>query len=93
MSGLKASDGARSTTVKLCTAPVGAASVHASSPPPHLAQIERALGNAKARKRHLELFERYRPDDNAQDRAVRIYRGSHPAADRAAQTIVIYDLR
>ena len=59
----------------------------------NLAQIERAVGNAEARKRHLELFERFRPDDNAQDRAVRIHRDSHPAADHAAQTIVIYDLR
>jgi tetratricopeptide (TPR) repeat protein len=34
----------------------------------------------------------YRPDDNAKDRAVRIYREAHPAAAAASQAIVIYPL-
>src|SRR5262249_18200984 len=32
----------------------------------------------------------YKPDDNARDRTVRLYREKHPAADRASQAIVIY---
>lgn len=32
----------------------------------------------------------YKPDDNAADRAVRIYREKHPAAAAASQAIVIY---
>lgn len=32
----------------------------------------------------------YKPDDNAADRAVRIYRENHPAAAAASQAIVIY---
>ena len=32
----------------------------------------------------------YKPDDNAKDRAIRIYRETHPAAAAASQAIVIY---
>jgi tetratricopeptide (TPR) repeat protein len=32
----------------------------------------------------------YKPDDNAKDRAIRIYRENHPAAAAASQAIVIY---
>jgi tetratricopeptide (TPR) repeat protein len=32
----------------------------------------------------------YKPDDNARDRTVRLYREKHPAADHASQAIVIY---
>jgi tetratricopeptide (TPR) repeat protein len=34
----------------------------------------------------------YKPDDNARDRAVRIYRAKHPAAAAASEAIVIYPL-
>jgi tetratricopeptide (TPR) repeat protein len=34
-----------------------------------------------------------RPDENAQDRAVAIYRKAHPEANHAAEAIVIYDLK
>ncbi|MBI4606405.1 MAG: tetratricopeptide repeat protein [Planctomycetes bacterium] len=44
-------------------------------------------------KRHLELFERYKPDDNARDRAHKLHREKNPAANKAAQSIVIYELR
>ena len=44
-------------------------------------------------KRHLELFNRYRPDDSARNRAHKIYRERNPAANKAAQSIVIYDLK
>jgi tetratricopeptide (TPR) repeat protein len=32
----------------------------------------------------------YKPDDNAKDRTIRLYREKHPAADHASQAIVIY---
>ncbi len=47
---------------------------------------------AKASKHRL-LHEKYRPDDNARDRAVSIARRANPAADAAAQAIVIYPLQ
>jgi hypothetical protein len=34
----------------------------------------------------------YRPDDNARDRTMRLYREGHPAAAAAAEAIVIYPL-
>ena len=34
----------------------------------------------------------YKPDDNARDQTMRLYRQAHPAADRASQAIVIYPL-
>ena len=40
-----------------------------------------------------KAHERYRPDDNARDRAVSVARRNDPAADRAAQAVVIYDLQ
>lgn len=51
------------------------------------------LGDKEASRRHLELFHRYRPDDNARDRAIAIHRARNPAANKAAQSIVIYELR
>jgi len=42
---------------------------------------------------HLQAHEKYRPDDNARDRAVNIERRRNPAADHAAQSIVIYPLQ
>jgi tetratricopeptide (TPR) repeat protein len=54
--------------------------------------IASLLGDAEKSKEHLQLFNRYRPDDNAADRAIAIHRSRHPAANKAAQSIVIYDL-
>jgi tetratricopeptide (TPR) repeat protein len=42
---------------------------------------------------HLREHEKYRPDDNARDRAVNAERRRNPAADHAAQSIVIYPLQ
>jgi tetratricopeptide (TPR) repeat protein len=42
---------------------------------------------------HLILHEIYKPDEHATGRAQQIYRQRHPLADRASQTIVIYDLK
>jgi tetratricopeptide (TPR) repeat protein len=59
----------------------------------NLAQLYTQLGdNAKATE-HRALHERYRPDDNARDRAVAVARLRDPAADHAAQAVVIYDLQ
>ncbi|HTU89054.1 MAG TPA: multiheme c-type cytochrome [Gemmataceae bacterium] len=41
---------------------------------------------------HLELFKIFKPDELAQNRAIQLYRAEHPAADHAAEFIVIYSL-
>jgi tetratricopeptide (TPR) repeat protein len=41
---------------------------------------------------HRRTHQILRPDDNARDRAARLYRELHPAANHAAQSIVIYPL-
>jgi tetratricopeptide (TPR) repeat protein len=41
---------------------------------------------------HRALHEKYRPDDNAVERAVAIHRSRNPAADHAASPVAIYDL-
>jgi hypothetical protein len=53
----------------------------------------RELGDAERAKRHLAAYQVHRPDDNARDRAVSIARAADPAADHAAEAIVLYDLR
>jgi tetratricopeptide (TPR) repeat protein len=57
----------------------------------HLAY--RALGEAEKAAEHLVAYQRYRPDDNARDRAVAIARRADPAANHAAEAIVLYDLQ
>ena len=59
----------------------------------NLGLIHASLNDPVRSEKHRQLHERYRPDDNARDRAVAIARRAHPAADRAAQAIVIYDLQ
>jgi tetratricopeptide (TPR) repeat protein len=44
-------------------------------------------------KLHQEMHAIFKPDDIAQSRAVQAYREKHPAADHAAEAIVIYPLR
>ena len=58
----------------------------------NLALIHTQLGNEKLAIEHRRLHERYRPDDNARDRAVSIARRGNPAADHAAG-VVIYPLQ
>ncbi len=41
---------------------------------------------------HLELWKIFKPDDHAQNQAVQTYRAKHPAANHAAEAIVIYSL-
>ena len=59
----------------------------------NLALIYEQLGDTQRAATHRQLHERYRPDDNARDRAISIHRRQNPAADHAAQAIVIYDLQ
>jgi tetratricopeptide (TPR) repeat protein len=52
----------------------------------------RQLGDQAKAAEHFERWQEYRPDDNARDRAIAIARRADPAADHAADAIVIYDL-
>ena len=55
--------------------------------------ILRQLGDETERADyHRERYLQYKPDDNARDRAIAIARAADPAADHAAEAIVIYDL-
>lgn len=57
-----------------------------------LAQSATALGETAAADAALRQHARYKPDDNARDRAVNLARLRDPAANHAAEAIVIYDL-
>ena len=58
----------------------------------NLALLHAQLGDEKRAAEHRALHERYRPDDNARDRAIEQARRRDPAADHAAQSITIYSL-
>jgi tetratricopeptide (TPR) repeat protein len=55
--------------------------------------IYQQLGDSERARHHHERYLAYKPDDNARDRAIAIARAANPAADAAAEAIVIYDLR
>ena len=55
--------------------------------------IYKQLGDKEKAATHFKLYQKYKTDDNARDRAVVIARSKDPAADHAAEAIVIYDLR
>ena len=59
----------------------------------NLGLIHTLLGNGKLADEHRRLHEYYRVDDNAGDRAVNLHRSKNPAADHAAEAVVIYDLQ
>lgn len=59
----------------------------------NLSLIYGQLGDAAKADYHRTLHEKYRPDDNARDRAVTIARLNNPAANHAAQATVIYPLQ
>jgi len=59
----------------------------------NLALIYERLGERQLAEQHRKLHDRYRPDDNARDRAIAIARRRDPAADHAAQATVIYSLQ
>ena len=55
--------------------------------------VLRRLGRDEEAKVHEEAHARFKPDDNSRDRAVAAARAGNPAADHAAEAIVIYDLQ
>jgi len=57
-----------------------------------LAQIYQTLGDTAQALAQRQLHARYKADDNAMDYAVAEHRLTHPAADHAAEPVVIYDL-
>ncbi len=58
----------------------------------NLARLHQELGNVREAQRHSSLHARYKPDDQAVERAVSLHRSRNPAADHAAAAVVIYDL-
>ena len=59
----------------------------------NLALIYAQLGESKLAEEHRQLHERFRPDNNAADRAIAIERRRNPAADNAAKATVLYPLQ
>jgi tetratricopeptide (TPR) repeat protein len=59
----------------------------------NLALLYAALGDETRAAEHRASHARYLPDSNARDRSVAIHRRNNPAADHAAQAIVIYSLQ
>lgn len=57
-----------------------------------LKQVYRSLGDRDKEALHSKLHAKYKPDDNARDRAIAAARRNDPAANHAAERIVIYDL-
>jgi len=51
------------------------------------------LGDEARAEKHRALYTRYKPDDNARDSTVALHRIRNPAANHAAEAVVIYDLR
>lgn len=70
-------------------------SIDAENVPAHynLELIYRRLGQERLAARHRMLHRTYKPDDNARDLAINAARIKYPAANRAAEALVIYDLQ
>ncbi|MFL2867044.1 MAG: tetratricopeptide repeat protein [Pirellulaceae bacterium] len=58
----------------------------------NLGLIYSQLGDEEAAEKHRKLHSTYKADDNARDRAVALARQKYPAANHAAEDLVIYDL-
>lgn len=58
----------------------------------NLGQLYKLLGDDARAAEHQALHLRYKPDDNAQDRAINLARKKNPAANHAAEKLVIYSL-
>jgi tetratricopeptide (TPR) repeat protein len=56
-------------------------------------QIDDQLGDSVKAQAHRLAHGRFRPDDNARDRAVSLARHRDKAADHAAGAVVVYELR
>ena len=57
-----------------------------------LSLIYKELGNAEKSAKHHKLHGRYKLDDNARDLAIGLARKKYPAANHAAEAVVIYPL-
>ena len=58
----------------------------------NLAQLYGQLGDEVKSAYHNTQHARYKPDDNIRDKAIATHRAANPAADHAAEAVVIYDL-
>jgi tetratricopeptide (TPR) repeat protein len=59
----------------------------------NLALIYEQLGDEARAGKERALYARYKPDDNARDTTVALHRLHNPAANHAAEAVVIYDLQ
>jgi tetratricopeptide (TPR) repeat protein len=59
----------------------------------NLALIYAQLGDQAKAEKHHEQHVKYKPDDNARDHAVSVARMNNPAANHAAEAIVIFDMQ
>jgi tetratricopeptide (TPR) repeat protein len=59
----------------------------------NLSLIYGELGDAEKAEQHRLKHQKYKLDDNAADRAVRLAREKYPAANQAAEAVVIYPLQ
>lgn len=59
----------------------------------NMALIYAELGDSAKADEHRKLHATYKPDDNARDRAIAAARIKYPAANHAAEAVVIYDLQ
>ncbi len=57
-----------------------------------LAQLYKLLGNEPKVAEHSAAHARYKPDDNAQGRAINLAREKNPAANHVVENVVIYSL-
>ena len=58
----------------------------------NLARLHRDLGDDGRAAAYRRLHAKYKPDDTAAGRALRLAKAKYPAAARAAEAVVIYDL-
>ena len=58
----------------------------------NLSQLYHDLGDSEKATHHAERHEYYKVDDNARDKAIAAARIQYPAANRASEDVVIYDL-
>ena len=59
----------------------------------NLGLVYTLLGDQNKARHHQDQHAIYRPDDNARDQAINLHRNANPAADHAAEAVVIIDLQ
>jgi hypothetical protein len=59
----------------------------------NLALLAQEMNEPDRASRHRAAHGKFKPDDNARDRAVAAARIRYPAANHAAEPVVIYDLQ